>query len=100
MDFRLVFTDKALTEIEGIISHIAIDDADAAIRFGSAILDHMDLLKRFPQIGASIKKRAAVRMMIHSPILVYYRVHEKQQIIEILHFRHGARKPPKSADFK
>jgi plasmid stabilization system protein ParE len=36
-----------------------------------------------------------VRKLVHSPILVYYQVHEKERLVEVLHFRHGSRKPPK-----
>jgi plasmid stabilization system protein ParE len=29
-------------------------------------------------------------------MLIYYRVDEEKQLIEVLHLRHGARKPPGS----
>jgi plasmid stabilization system protein ParE len=34
-----------------------------------------------------------VRKLVHSPILVYYRVREEKRLIEVLRFRHGSRKP-------
>jgi plasmid stabilization system protein ParE len=34
-----------------------------------------------------------VRKLVHSPILAYYTVQERERRIEILHFRHGSRKP-------
>jgi len=33
-----------------------------------------------------------VRKLLHSPLLVYYRVDEDKRLIEILHVRHGARR--------
>jgi plasmid stabilization system protein ParE len=36
-----------------------------------------------------------VRKLQHSPVLVYYRIQEDKRIIEVLHFRHGSRRPAK-----
>ncbi|HEY6764424.1 MAG TPA: type II toxin-antitoxin system RelE/ParE family toxin [Candidatus Sulfotelmatobacter sp.] len=47
MDYRLLYTQMALNDLAEIIGHIAEDDADAASRFGSSLLDHVDLLVRF-----------------------------------------------------
>lgn len=75
----------------GIIGRIAEDDGEAASRFGSGLLEHVDLLGRFPRMGRTIRKRSRVRKLIHSPILVYYQVHEDRRLVEVLHFRHGSR---------
>ena len=96
MDYRLLYTQKALNELAEIIGHIAEDDAEAASRFGSSLLDHIDLLTRFPRMGGVIRKRTQVRKLLHSPILIYYRFHDDTQVVEVLHLRHGARKPPES----
>ena len=95
MDYRLLFTQRALDDLSEIVGHIAQDDGEAASRFGEALLDHVDLLGRFPRMGNATRKRSQVRKLVHSPILVYYQVHEEKRLVEILHFRHGSRKPPK-----
>jgi len=77
------------------VGHIAQDDDEAASRFGKALLDHVDLLGRFPRMGNTTRKKSRVRKLVHSPILVYYQVREDKRLVEILHFRHGSRKPPK-----
>ena len=94
MDYRLFYTQRALNDLAEVIGHIAEDDAEAASRFGTSLLDHVDLLTHFPRMGASIRKRSRVRKLLHSPILVYYQVHEANHLIEVLHFRHGARESP------
>jgi len=96
VDYHLRYTQRALNDLGEIIGHIAEDDAEAASRFGSSLLDHIDLLVRFPRMGGSIRKRARVRKLVHSPIVVYYQIDERQRVIEVLHLRHAARKPPKS----
>jgi plasmid stabilization system protein ParE len=58
VDYRLLFTQRALDDLSEIVGHIAQDDGEAASRFGEAI-------------------------------------HEEKRLVEVLHFRHGSRKPPK-----
>jgi plasmid stabilization system protein ParE len=85
-----------LNDLTEIVGYIAEEDAEAAIRFGKSLLDHVDLLARFPKMGSVVRKRSRVRKLLHSPILAYYQIHENKLVIEVLHFRHGARKPPAS----
>jgi plasmid stabilization system protein ParE len=60
------------------------------------VIEHVELLARFPRMGGLIRKRAQVRKLLHSPFLIYYHIREGKREIEVLHIRHGARKPPKS----
>lgn len=95
MDYRLLITQRALNDLAEIIGHIAEDDAEAASRFGNSLLDHIELLTRFPRMGSTIRKRSRVRKLSHSPILVYYQLREDRRLVEILHLRHASRKSPK-----
>ena len=74
MDYQLLYTQRALKDLAEIIGHLAEDDADAASRFGNSLLDHVGLLTRW--MGGVTEKRSRVRKLVHSPILVYYRVQE------------------------
>lgn len=94
MDLRILFTEKALDDLAEILRHIAEDDGEAAERFGISLLDHIELLKKFPRMGELIKARARVRKLLHSPVLVYYQLHDSRHLVEIVHIRHAARKPP------
>ena len=76
MDYRLLFTQRALNDLAEIIVYIAEDDPEAASRFGDSLLDHIELLTRFPKMGNVIRQRSRVRKLLHSPIQVYYRVRE------------------------
>ena len=93
-DYRILFTQRALNDLAEIIGRITEDDGEADSRVGSALLDHVDLLSRFPRMGGAIRKRSRVRKLQHSPVLVYYRIREDNHFVEILHFRHGSRKSP------
>jgi plasmid stabilization system protein ParE len=95
VDYRLLYTQSALSDLAEIIGHIAEDDGEAASRFGKSLLDHVELLTDFPRMGGTIRKRSRVRKLAHSPILVYYQVREDKHVVEVLHFRHGSRTSPK-----
>lgn len=95
MDFLVLFTERALSDLADIVSHIAKDNPDAAHRFGNSLLDHIDLLGRFPRMGSAIRKRARVRKLLHSPVSVYYQIREDKRVVEVLHLRHAARRPAK-----
>jgi len=71
VDYRLLFTQRALSDLSGIVGYLAQDDDEAASRFGEALLDQVDLLGRFPRMGNATRNRPAVRVLVHSPILVY-----------------------------
>jgi plasmid stabilization system protein ParE len=60
VDFRLQYTQKALNDLAEIIGYIAEDDAEAASHFGSNLLDHVELLARFPRMGNVVPKRRGV----------------------------------------
>jgi plasmid stabilization system protein ParE len=64
-----------------------------AERFGDAILNHIELLKSFPYVDSLVKGRPGVRQLVHTPILMYYRVSESPNFVEILHLQHGSREP-------
>jgi len=46
-------------------------------------------------MGSSIHGSSRVRKLVHTPILIYYRIHDENRAVEVLHFRHGSRKPPR-----
>jgi plasmid stabilization system protein ParE len=95
VDYHLLFTQRALDDLAEIIAYIAEDDLNAASRFGSSLLDHLDLLRRFPRMADTIRKRSQVRKLVHGPLLIYYQVHDDARLVEILHCRHGLRKLPR-----
>ena len=95
MDYRLLYTQRALSDLAEIIAHIAEDDDEAASRFGESLLDHVDLLIDFPRMGGTIRKRSRVRKLVHSPILANYQIREDKRVVEVLHFRHRSRTSPK-----
>ena len=94
MDFQIRISQAALTDFEEILHYSWSNFPATAERFGTAILNHVELLRTFPYIGSLVEGRIGVRQLVHTPILVYYRVHDNSRVVEILHFQHGSRSDP------
>ena len=96
MDFKIRISEPALADFEEILNYSWANFPAIAERFGHALLDHIELLKRFPYVGSPVADRPGVRQLVHTPILIYYRVQEERMLVEILHFWHAARRRRKS----
>ena len=98
MEFKILFSDQALSDLEEIMDYVARGDPEAAHRLGQSTVDHVGMLRTFPFIGTVVPKWPLVRKLFHTPYKIYYRIHTRRRVIEILHFWHSARlEPPKSS---
>ena len=95
MDFQVLYTEPALADLEEILARSWDQHPGSTARFGLALLNHADLLKSFPRLGTPVRGFPGVRRLLHSPLHVYYRVLPDQMRIEILHFWHASRRPPR-----
>ena len=91
MDFQIRITEAALADFEGVLAYSWDYFPANAERFGNSILNHIALLKSFPYIGIPVDGRHGIRLLVHTPILIYYRVNEGPNFVEVLHFWHGSR---------
>ena len=96
MDFRIVWTDPALLDLEELVRFIAQDNTTAAARVGDEIVDHVGILTAFPEIGPVYRRRSTgdVRQITVRPFRIFYRVRRVRKLVEILHIWHGARREP------
>jgi plasmid stabilization system protein ParE len=94
VDFQVRITEAALADFEQILAYAWANTPSTAERFGVAILNHVFLLKNFPYIGRPVDERPGVRGIVHTPIVIYYRVNESPNFVEVLHFWHGSRSGP------
>jgi plasmid stabilization system protein ParE len=85
VDFQVRITATALREFEEILAYSWTNFPGTAEQFGNAILNHVELLKSFPYIGSPVFGRKGVRQLVHTPILIHYRVFENLNAVEILH---------------
>ena len=96
MDFKIIWSDAAIADLQGIWDYIAQHDPEAAIRIGRGILAHVRVLANFPYIGPPYPRgsRGTLREIVVRPYRILYDVSEESRSVEILHVWHGARDEP------
>jgi plasmid stabilization system protein ParE len=57
------------------------------------LLDQAETLRRLPYRGANVRRRPGVRKVMLRPYLIFYRIDEVRQCVEVLRFWHGAQDP-------
>jgi toxin ParE1/3/4 len=91
MDWEIVFSPQALEDLGEAVRYIARDNPEAAERVGNALIDRVLVLRKFPMLGPPYRKRQGVRTLVSGPYMIFYRVLEKEERIEILRYWHAAR---------
>ena len=94
MDFKVLYTEPALADLKAVLGWSWEKHPGTSQQFADSLLNHIDLLKDFPYLGTPVKGYPGVRRLLHSPLQVYYRIHEEKGVIEILHLWHAAREEP------
>ena len=94
MDFQVRITETALADLHEILAYSWERFPSTTEQFGSAILDHLEILRSLPYLGRPVSGWPGVRQLVHTPVLIFYRVLEDQQAIEVLRLWHGVRQPP------
>jgi plasmid stabilization system protein ParE len=67
------------------------DNPVAAERFGLALVEKAELLKKFPLLGKKVKGTEKDRVLVEDPILIFYQPDNAAGVIVIKRFWHGAR---------
>lgn len=93
MDFKIIWSDEAIADLEGIWSYIAQHDPSAVRQMARGILDHVGILESFPFIGPRYPRGSTgtLREIVFRSYHILYDVGEESLSVEILHIWHGAR---------
>ncbi len=95
MAFKVILAEAALADFEQLMNWSLDKYPDGREKFGTALLNHIELLRSFPLAGAPVKAFPKMRRILHSPLYIYYRVETERERIEILRFWHVSRRQPK-----
>jgi plasmid stabilization system protein ParE len=97
--YRIEYAPKAKAELTAIHDYIAQDSAQNAANMIEKILHAIDGLDTFPmrRVVQEPSKRLPypVRVLPVPPYLVFFRVLERDAVVQIMRIRHGARRPLK-----
>jgi plasmid stabilization system protein ParE len=82
--------EAAHEDLRNIVAYISHENQNAAETLGGELLDEAMSLESLPYRGSRVKKRRGVLKLIRGNYLIYYRIKEQKQIVEIVAFKHGA----------
>ena len=96
MAFEIIWTETASSDLESIVAHLAEKSPDAAEKTANSIVNHVEVLRTFPQIGPRYAKDPSrrVREVLCGKYRIFYRLNEQLKVVEILTVWHGARQEP------
>ena len=66
MDFQVRISETALADFRDILEYSWLNFPASAEAFGNALLNHIELLNRFPYIGSPVAGRPGVRQLVHA----------------------------------
>src|ERR1700730_6975297 len=94
MDYRVIYSPNAISDLAEIVRFVAQDDPQAALRLGEHLADEADSLARLPYGSHKFRRRANVRKFVAGQHLILYRIVGTAKVVEILRCWHGARGTP------
>jgi plasmid stabilization system protein ParE len=96
MDFKLSWTERALADLAEIIRHYREDEnsLEVAKKVGSAIIDRVEVLQTFPDIGPRYPRGDGLhREVLCYEYRIFYRVDHDARTVYIACIWHGRRDP-------
>jgi toxin ParE1/3/4 len=94
MGCKIIFSPQAIEDLGAAVQFIAKGNPDAALRIGNALIDRVAILENFPLLGSPYAKRPGVRKLVLRPYLIFYRLREKENVVDILRYWHGSQREP------
>ena len=97
MEYAIVWTEPAVADLAHILTYLAERSPPGAERVRTAILDHVELLRRFPEVGPAYERDRSgrTREIVCHGYRIFYQVNESERRIEILKVWHGSRRDPR-----
>jgi plasmid stabilization system protein ParE len=97
MDFKVIFKDSFLVDLERLLRLIAAQNPAAAMEMGEIIIRTSESLSFFPERYPSVRQRPGVRRFVMKKhFKVFYRIQYDSRAVEILRVWDGRREndPP------
>ena len=92
MDFELIWTHRASADLEDIVKYYKVEKGSesAALRVGGAIIDRVEILRSFPDIGPLYPRYVGPHREIFCyKYRIFYRVDRTDSKIFIARVWHG-----------
>ena len=88
---RIIWTQPALEDLDGIADYISLDQPAAASRFVQRVFDRIEQLANHPKSGAvpAELKGTQYRQLIIPPVRIFYRA--QNEVVYIVYVMRGER---------
>lgn len=91
MDFGFRLTAQAKRDLKAVWRHIAYNSLSDATDFRDRLIARAESLTTFPNRHGSWVKEPNIRKVPFGSYIIFYKIHDRQHVVEILRFRHAAR---------
>ena len=97
MPYLVRLADRALRDMEAIYEFIDAEVSESAFAWFNDLAREIFSLERFPESGAVIRESKKLRHLLFgkkpSTYRIIYAVDKRNDVVNVLHIRHGARAP-------
>lgn len=96
MDYQVVLSASARSDIQDIVRYISLDDPNRAVDFGRFLIKCARSLGQFPMRGRVVPEfgEESLRELIARSYRIVYRLRDDERLIEIIRFWHAGRGTP------
>ena len=92
MDYKVIFKDTFLEDLEQIVRLIAVHNPAAARKLGESVIETSESLGFFPERYPQVRQRPGIRrFVVNKHFKVFYRVERTSRTVEILRCWDGRR---------
>jgi len=92
MDFKVIFRDTFLADLESLLRLIAAENPTAAIKLGDMIVQRGESLAFFPERYPKVRQRRGVRrFIVRKYFKVFYLIDHEARFVAILRCWDGRR---------
>ena len=93
MDYKVIYSPNAISDLAEIVRFVAQDDPQAALRLGKQLADDADSLGRLPYRFPTFRRRANVRKLVTGQYLILYRLLRQRKSWKFCDFGTGRGEP-------
>ena len=88
---RIIWTEPALLDLDGIADYISLDKPEAARRFVQRVFERIEQLRNHPESGSvpAELKGSPYRQLVIPPVRIFYRAHS--EVVYIVYVMRGER---------
>jgi toxin ParE1/3/4 len=88
MSYHVIFSQRAVKDIDTITDFIALDNLPKALAFAEELYKRGYSLNNFPQRFQSVR---GLKRIVHGNYIIFYRINEKAKEVVIISVTHGRR---------